>query len=219
MKRALVVLALAGAAATPVAAQLVGMPVWNSPKGGTGITINGDFGKPSTDAGGGSAFGARGSLGLGNIEVGVGLSSWKPSGASSSATSFGGDLAFRVIGGTLLPVSINLQGGAASTSSATSGGPKLLTATGAVGVSVSVPTPGISIEPYVSPGIRYYKLSGGTGSSNFGFAIGANVGFGMFGVHVAYDYTKGKNGAPNASIIGVGVHIGLKSPIGMPVAP
>jgi len=44
-------------------------------------------------------------------------------------------------------------------------------ATGAVGISVPLPTPGISIEPYFSPGIRYRNISlptpiGGTAPSS-----------------------------------------------------
>jgi len=78
MKRALTVFALAAAVAAPARAQWAGMPVWNSPKGGTGVTINGDFGKPNADLGKGSAFGGRATLGLGSLSVTAGMSSWKP---------------------------------------------------------------------------------------------------------------------------------------------
>ena len=63
MKRVVMILALAASAASPAAAQWFGMPAWNSPKGGTGITVSGDYGKPNTDALSGNAFGARGSSG------------------------------------------------------------------------------------------------------------------------------------------------------------
>jgi hypothetical protein len=59
MKRGLIMLALAVGAAAPASAQLLGMPVWNSPKGGSGITTSGDYGKPSNSSGGDSAFGLR----------------------------------------------------------------------------------------------------------------------------------------------------------------
>jgi len=215
MKRGLTILALTLGAASPAAAQLAGMPVWNNPKGGTGITISGDYGKPDNSSRGGNAFGARGSLGFGNLMVTAGIASWKPSGASSSATSIGGDLAFRAIGGSLIPLSINLQGGAAKTTG--TGFADLTTVTGAIGLSINVPTPGVSIEPYVSPGIRYSKASGSSGNSNFGFAIGANVGLGMLGFHLAYDYTKlsSSQGGGHASTIGLGAHVALKAPMGM----
>jgi hypothetical protein len=186
------------------------MPVWNSPSGGSGLTISGDYGKPNSGSGGGSAFGGRATLGLGTLSVTAGLDSYKPSGGTSG-TSFGGDVAFRVIGGPLAPVKINIQGGAAHTS-ANSGATVV---TGAVGIGVPLPMPGISIEPYVSPGVRYTKVNGllGGSSTNFGFAIGANIGFGMLGVHVAYDHSKLMG--ITQSIFGIGVHLALKVPMGM----
>jgi len=48
MKRTWLVIALAVGGATQASAQLIGMPVWNSPSGGSGLTINGDYGKPNT---------------------------------------------------------------------------------------------------------------------------------------------------------------------------
>jgi len=210
MKRGMIMLALAVGAAAPASAQFLGMPVWNSPKGGTGITIDGDYGKPSNTSGGGSAFGARGSIGFGTLTAGLGFASYKPSGATSSLSSIGADVAFRVIGGSLVPLAVNLQAGAAKTTC--TGCTDLTTITLAAGVSVNIPSPGISIEPYVSPGIRISKFSGLSSQSNFGFALGANVGFGMVGVHVAYDYTKGKSGAPNTSILGLGAHVAIKVP-------
>lgn len=213
MKRTWLLMALALGAAAPASAQLLGMPVWNSPSGGSGLTISGDYGKPSSGSGGGSAFGGRATLGLGTLSVTAGLDSYKPSGGSSS-TSFGGDVAFRVIGGPLVPVKINVQGGAAHTSA----GSGLTQVTGAVGIGVTLPMPGISIEPYVSPGIRYTKigaigLSPSTTGTNFGFAIGANVGFGMLGIHLAYDHSK--FAGATQSIFGIGAHLALKVPMGM----
>ena len=77
---------------------------------------------------------------------------------------------------------------------------------------MSVPTPGISIEPYLSLTNRWYKASGISGTtSNFGWTLGANANFGMLGFHVAYD----KEGDGGGGIIGIGAHIALKAPIGM----
>jgi hypothetical protein len=214
MKRTWILVAAAALAvggAAPASAQFFGMPVWNSPSGGSGLTINGDYGKPNSGSGGGSAFGGRATLGLGTLSVTAGADSYKPSGGSST-TSFGGDVAFRVIGGPLVPVKINIQGGAAHGSVSGTG---ITNVTGAVGIGVTLPMPGISIEPYISPGIRYNKIGGALGSSstNFGFAIGANVGFGMLGVHLAYDHSKVSG--QTVSIFGIGAHLALKVPMGM----
>jgi hypothetical protein len=212
MKRGMIVLGLSALFAAPAAAQWLGMPVWNDPKGGTGITISGDLAKPDSNYGKGTAFGARGTLGLGNLNLTLGLSSWKPQGATNSATSIGGQVAFRVIGGSLIPIAVNLQGGAGKVSCTGCSGTTLADA--AVGISLNLPTPGLNIEPYVSPGIRYSKVSGGTSSSNFGLALGVNVGLGMLGFHAAWDYQK-VTGGGHASTIGIGAHISLKAPVGL----
>ena len=219
MKRGMIMLGLSALLASPVAAQWLGMPVWNSPKGGTGITISGDLAKPDSTYGKGTAFGARGSLGLGNLNLTLGLASWKPEGATSSFTSVGGQVAFRVIGGSLIPIAVNLQGNAGKVS--LSGSPGTTLAGAAVGISVNLPPPGLNIEPYISPGLRYAKVSGGGSESDFGLALGVNVGLGMLGFHAAWDYQKTKAGgiytgvAGHFSTIGIGAHIALKAPVGM----
>ena len=218
MKRIPTIAALITLAATPLpaVAQWAGMPVWNNPKGGTGVTINGDLGIPNTNGGKGTAFGARVSLGLANISLTAGVSSWKPSGFSKSLTSVGGTAQFKVIGGSLIPVALNIQLGAGTTSSVDTGLatiPKVTTLLGGAGISVNVPTPGINIEPYLSISNRWDKPSGGSTESNVGWVLGANVGLGMLGLHVAYDSQK--LGGATRGIIGIGAHVALKAPLGM----
>ena len=116
MKRIAVLMTMIACAASPAVAQWQGMPAWNNPKGGTGITVNGDVGIPNSDAGKGTAFGARATLGLANISLTAGISSWKPNGFNSSTTSLGGVAQFRVIGGSLIPVALNIQLGAGTSS-------------------------------------------------------------------------------------------------------
>jgi hypothetical protein len=214
MNRMLASLAAVAFAVAPLAAQSLGMPNWSSPKGGTGVTISGDLGLPNADIGKGTAFGARGSIGLANINLTAAIASWKPKGASDSYTSIGGQAAFRVIGGSLIPVSISLQVGAAHVGAAN--GDSALMRLGLGGaVSVNVPTPGLSIEPYLAVSSRWYKFSGVSGTeSNIGWTLGANVGLGMLGLHVAYDSEDYGSGT-KAGIIGIGVHVALKAPIGM----
>jgi hypothetical protein len=214
MKRILVVGALTLGAAAPAAAQLAGMPVWNSPKGGTGITISGDYARPNSDWGKGNAFGVRGTVGLGTLSLTAGYASWNPSGATPNANSLGGDAAFRVIGGALIPVNVNLFAGGARTT--ISGSPNLTTLVAGAGVSISLPTPGVSIEPYLSLANRWHKLSGISGTnSNFGWTLGANLGLGgPLGVHIAYD-SESLGGGQTGGIIGIGAHLALKVPLGM----
>jgi len=219
MKRIAVLMTMIAGLASPAVAQWQGMPAWNNPKGGTGITINGDVGVPNTDAGKGTAFGARGTLGLANISFTAGLASWKPKGASASSTSVGGVVQFRAIGGSLIPVALNIQLGASTASAITTGTvtfPKMTNILIGAGLSVNVPTPGLSIEPYLSVSNRWHKPSGSGLStvSNIGWVLGANVGFGMLGLHVAYD-SENSGGGTTAGVIGIGVHVALKAPIGM----
>ena len=214
MKRMLTILAAAAFTVAPLAAQSLGMPNWSSPKGGTGVTISGDLGLPNADLGKGTAYGARATLGLANISLTAGLASWKPKGLPSSFTSVGGQAAFRVIGGSLIPVALSLQAGVAHVGKAN--GDSALTRLGLGGaVSVNVPTPGISIEPYLAVNNRWYKRSGVSGTdSNIGWTIGANLGLGMLGLHLAYD-SENFGGGTTGGILGIGVHFSLNAPIGM----
>ncbi len=212
MKRIATIAALIGLGATPAVAQWAGMPVWNNPKGGTGVTIDGDLGLPNSNGGKGTAFGARATLGIANISLTAGLSSWKPSGATSSTTSVGGVAQFKVIGGSLIPVAVNFQLGGGTTN-AVGTQPKVTMLVAGAGISVNVPTPGLNIEPYLSVGNRWNKPSGGSTLSNVGWVVGANVGFGMLGLHFAYDSQK--LGGVTRGIIGIGAHVALKAPIGM----
>ena len=215
MKRILTSAGLVLLCAAPAAAQFAGMPVWNSPKGGTGITISGDFGLPGAGAGKGTAFGARASVGLANLTVTGGLATWTLDGRTEALTSFGGGATFRVIGGSLLPVAINLITGAARSTAIGSGVtliPAMTSIVAGGGVSAKLPTPGFSIEPYVSLTNRWAVASGGT-SSNFGVTFGANLGLGLFGVHLAYDTVSGSGASQG--IFGLGAHVALKAPLGL----
>jgi hypothetical protein len=213
MKRILTVLAASALAVSPLAAQSLGMPNWSNPKGGTGIMLSGDIAMPNGDLGDGTAYGARGSFGFGAITLTAGLASWKPDGLGESFTSFGGQGAFRVIGGSLIPVALSLQLDAARIGEAN--GEPATTRVGLGGaISVNVPTPGLSIEPYLAVSNRWYAASGLDTEANVGWTLGANVGLGMWGLHVAYD-SENFGGGTNAGIIGFGAHFSLKTPMGL----
>jgi hypothetical protein len=222
MNRAALILATSALLiAAPAAAQWTGMPVWNSPKGGTGITISGDWGKPDSTYGKGNAFGARASLGLSALTFTAGVASYKPEGLNDRTTSVGGQVDFRVIGGSLLPVAVSVQAGAGVSGKITAGAtpyPKITTVTGAVGFSVPLPTPGVSIEPYFAPGLRYRRETERGGAlpnrsdTKFAYVIGANASFGMFGLHLAYDYQDSDAG--DITVFGLGAHVDLRLPGG-----
>lgn len=201
------VLALA-LVATPAAAQLAGMPMWNSPKGGAGFTISGDYGMPSDDAGGGSAFGARAAFGISKFTLGLAYANYEPDGASEATQSIGGNLAFRVIGGSLNPLNVNIIGGGATTAELT--GPVSFSQVGTfwagAGASLSLPL----IEPYITLSNRWNTPSGSDTESDFGWTIGANATMGMFGLHLAYDSQD--FGGTTRGVFGAGLHVSFGVP-------
>ena len=203
--------------AMPAAAQWLGEPAWNDPTAGTGFTIYGDYSRPNSDAGGGTAFGGRVALGAGIFTLTGGVSSWDPDLVSQRLLSVGGTAGFRLIGGSLIPVAVNLQLGGGHSFEVTSSTTTIPVQTmlqAAVGLSVPLPLPIVSIEPFVSPGIRYHHYSNVAAGApdhevHFGWVIGGNVGVGPLGIHVAYDSEKFDAGTTH-SVFGVGASIGLR---------
>src|SRR5207248_9239074 len=108
----------------------------------------------------------------------------------------------RLIGGSLVPVAVNLQVGGGHSMEITSSTSTVSLQTmflGAVGVSVPLHTSMVSVEPYVSPGARYRRyLNVAPGApdheTNFGWVIGANPGSGPLRFHVPHDSEKFTDG-------------------------
>jgi len=224
MRRAVVILGLVFMPGGPLVAQWTGMPAWNDPAGGTGVVIAADWGMPNDAAGNGDAYGARASLGLGAVSVTAGVGSYKPSGFTDATTTWGGQVAFRLIGGSLTPIAVNLQVGAGTSSSIASGTataayPQITTIVGAVGIAVPLPTPGISIEGFFSPGMRHREVTErGSGlpdisETKFGYTVGGNIGFGAFGIHLAYDHQETSSGS--TGVFGLGMHLAFRPPLGL----
>ena len=145
------------------------------------------------------------------------MSSWKSDLVSDRITTFGGTATFRLIGGSLIPVAVNLQlGGGHSMEirSTTTTVPVQTMGAAAVGVSALLPTPVVSVEPYISPGMRYHHYSNVAPGvpdheTNFGWVIGGNLGFGPVGIHLAYDSEKFGDGKTHG-VFGMGASIGLR---------
>jgi hypothetical protein len=197
-------------------AQLPGMPVWNSPKGGTGLTVAGDVGFPDSVGGKGTTCAARVVLGLQALSVGATVGVRNPSGTGPNVTEYGGTLAYRLIGGSLIPLSVNLQGGYAGYSRAST---NYSHATAAIGFAIDLPTPGVTVEPWVAPGVRinHAGASGAIASQTntaFGVAGGLTIGMGMMGLHAAMDY-EGVKGGGHATTLGIGVHLAIRPSFGL----
>ena len=208
MKRVLSVVGLTLFLAAPAAAQFIYMPTWNSPKGGTGVTVSGDYGMPDDNDGGGSAFGGRASVGFSRFTVYGGVTSWTPVGGVAF-TSFGGGVRVRFIGGCLVPVAVNLIAGGATANDVGSIG-NLTNAVAGAGVSASLPIPGFSLEPYINL-LSRWSITDADTESGFGATFGANVTMGLFGAHLAWETVTINDEARGT--FGIGLHVTLKSPI------
>ena len=229
-----VMVSVLGLLATPALAQMLGNPVYFSPKQGVGLTIAGDFGRGLNDASGKTNyFGGRATLGLPMVAITAGGGSAKPSGGTS-LTSFGGDVAVTVLKGPMVPVTISLQGGAAY-SSVTVLGTKIKTLHAPLGAAVAfnVKSPGASVEPWVAPRVDITRTTlSGTGTSgsstdtHVGASAGLNVGLPSgLGFHLGLDYIyiKGAGAISSADVspfvVGVGAHYTIKIPSLGPVGP
>jgi len=191
---------------SPLSAQFIGMPVWNSPQGGDVFTVSGDYSRPDSRYGDGSASGARASRGYGLVTVTLGFSGWRPEAPGQRFRSYGGGAALRLTGGSALPIAVNLQAGVAHADSFTTRSSQT-TVTGALGVSAPLSKGRLSIEPYVTPGIRYRDVNG----ARIGYAVGTNVHVGLIGLHIAYD-TERLRGGGSVGVFGIGADLVFRRP-------
>src|SRR5262245_9324879 len=98
--------------ARPASAQLLGTPVYLNPKGGTGLTLSGDFGRTASTKVNGttasnkpSAIGGRVNLGLPFFTVGLGAAIFDPKiTTQNNEVQYEGTAAFKVFGAPLVPI-------------------------------------------------------------------------------------------------------------------
>jgi hypothetical protein len=243
--RVLSLLGLSLVCAAPSWAQMQAMPVYFSPKGGTGITLDGDFGRISSTKIGGvstvnhpTAFGGRAYLGLPIVTLGVGVSVYDTKIANQvNATQYMGSAAFKVLGGPLVPLAVSLQAGVGYLKFGSgTGATKTVSAPVGLGFALNIPTPGASLEPWAAARLQVNSISTGGGTTSvsqtrigYGLSGGLNLGLPIgLGLHVAADWSvfgaKAGSLIPIAQVkqeqltIGVGVHYMIKLP-GLPGIP
>lgn len=208
----LLVLVALAAGTVPARAQVTGLPVHNAGVAG-GLTIGGEVGFPDEDYGKGTAFGARGTLGLGPVGIGAVISRWNPKGPADAHTAVGGYLNLKVFGGPLVPLSVTLQGGAEY---AKSGGVRAVHAPIGLGIALKIPNPALAIKPWLAPRLDLVRTSGSgittDTESNFGISGGVDFSLlGGLGFGVAYDRTWAGNDL-NPSVFSAGVNYAIKIP-------
>lgn len=213
-------------AALPATAQMAGNPVYVPVGTGTGIRLAGDFGRGLNDASAKTTyFGGRATLGLPMLYVTAGAGLVKPSedfvpGAESDL-AFGAAVGLHVLNLPLVPVKVSAQVGAGYLKS---GDDKQYDLPVSVGVALKLPTPGLSISPWLAPRLHVRRFDPAVGEADTDARIGASGGvnatFGMIGVHLAADYVRFS--APEGSglsssdvspwIFGAGLSVGLTVP-------
>ncbi len=211
--------------AQPAAAQLNSMPVLYSPKGGTGFTLYGDFGKGMNDESRkNTAFGAHAVLGVSAISLGVGVGTVIAGigGLDENSFQWMGMAAFRILGGGVLPAALTVQAGygrlAPNDTTAEVNIPV------GIGISVSAPIPGFTLELWGAPrfNVRRVTVNDATETqTGFGLSAGINVGFSIgLGGYVAMDWVSlsDESGGDfpligrSPAILGVGLSFNIKLP-------
>jgi hypothetical protein len=207
------------ALATAARAQLSGIPVYYNPRGGVGIGVAGDLGFPNTDAGGGTAYGVSGSLGAGPLTFTGMVGAWSPKGYSGQ-TSYGGNVAYRLLGGGFLPIAVAVQAGIGQVKMpgpvfGLSSAGTVTRTTIPVGLGIGFDPPLFPLKPWIAPRVEFTKVSGGGGSST-DFRVSAGANFNLLlglGVHAAAEWGKIKGTTKNAIIFGVGAHFNFHVPL------
>lgn len=160
-----------GLTVSTAAAQPSQLPTYAA-VGAVGVTIEGDFARGLNDESGKTNyFGGRIELGLPMFNVYAGAGSYKPSGGDSQIT-FGGAAAVKVVQGPAMPVGVAIQAGLGYESD--EGFNFMRVPFGPV-LSFNVPSPTVSVTPWIMPRGELWRFSGG-GESQTEFGFGASGG-------------------------------------------
>jgi opacity protein-like surface antigen len=227
MKRSIVIAACAAlgvfAGAGTVRAQLPGIPVYNTVVP-AGFTIAADVAFPSSSTHLGTSFAGTGAFGTGRFgfTLSIGATSVKADTVSLTQATIGGTVNWKVFGGPLIPLAVNLQAGVAywefgdpDSNFVAGGTEKIENFHVPVGVSfvLTIPTPGMAIKPWIAPRVDYSRttLDGlSSDATEFAFSIGLDLAFlNGLGVRAAYDWMK--SDGSTLSTIGVGLNYSFKT--------
>lgn len=216
MKRLIVVaaaVALAAFAGVGTAgAQLPGIPVYNSPVS-SGFTIAADVGFPNDATGLGTSYAITGAFGTGLFGFTGSIGGTKIEAINTTRITVGGTANWKIFGGPLVPLAINLQAGVAYWEGALDS--KNLRVPIGVSAMLTIPNPGMAIKPWIAPRVDLLRTESGNVTSHqqvFAFSIGLDLAFlNGLGVRAAYDWNEGTPGSAE-STIGVGLNYALKTP-------
>ena len=220
--RRTVALAFAAASllAVPARAQVLGLPVYGAGVS-SGISLNADYGFATTDPGSAKAktIGLTGGVALGPLGVTATYASTNPEGAGDNQSSLGATANMKVFGGPLIPVSVNAQVGVGYWNVKDGFAPgvdqKYVNVPVSLGIALNIPTPGLSIKPWIAPRMQYSRTSGGADDSQTKFGISAGVNLGLIGGingRIAYDQISLDNNVKN-KVFSVGLGWNFNVPV------
>ena len=213
MKRLLpgiVALCAALGSAPSLAGQAIGLPVYNAGIP-TGLGVYADIAFPNDAAGGGTAYGATGRLGLGPFGATATVARYNPEGPGDQLTTVGGTLNYKVFGGPLVPLTVTLQGGAGY---GKENDVKLYRFPVGLGLALTIPNPALAIRPWLAPRLDIARASTTAGSNtetNFGISGGVELNLlSGLGLHASYDRVFADVDDP--SIFAAGRHYTFRVP-------
>jgi hypothetical protein len=196
--------------APSLAGQVTGLPVYNSGIP-TGLGLFADIGFPNDAAGGGTAYGATGRLGVGPFGATATVARFNPEGPGDQLTSVGGTLNYKVFGGPLVPLTVTLQGGAGY---AKQDDVSFYRFPVGLGLALTIPNPALAIKPWLAPRLDVARVSGPLGSdteSNFGISGGVELNLlSGLGLHASYDRVF--SDVEDPSIFAAGLHYTFRVP-------
>jgi len=214
-------LAAASLVAVPVRAQVLGLPVYGAGVG-SGISLNADYGFLTVDPGANKAktIGLTGGVALGPLGVTATYASTNPDAAGAdNQSSLGATANMKVFGGPLIPVSVNAQVGVGYWKVKDGFAPgvdqKYVNVPVSLGFAFNIPTPGLSIKPWIAPRMQYTRSTGGADDSQTKFGISAGVNLGLVGGingRIAYDQISMDNNVKN-KVFSVGLGWNFNVPV------
>lgn len=215
MKRLIVVAAAVAlvvfVGAETAGAQLPGIPVYNTPVA-SGFTIGADLAFPSDATGLGTSYAITGAFGTGLFGFTGSIGGTKVEALNKTQVTVGGTANWKVFGGPLIPLAVNLQAGVAYWEGAFDS--KNLHVPVGVSAVLTIPTPGMAIKPWIAPRVDFSQAKVGSTTSDqteFAFSIGLDLAFlNGLGVRAAYDWMRVDDST--LSTIGVGLNYSLKTP-------
>ncbi|MCH8937814.1 MAG: hypothetical protein IH966_00210 [Gemmatimonadetes bacterium] len=220
--------------AGPAVAQMNSIPVYFNPKGGTGLMVAVDLGRGINDESGkNTAVAFRTALGIGPVTIGgsVGLVNPDEGGlvGRELESQYMGNIALRLFGGGLLPVSLSLQGGV-GVLTLDDTNKEIITVPIGLGLGFSIPTPGFSFDPWIAGRYTFVRTKDATfpvaataNQNSFGISGGLNFNFLMgLGFHVAGDWQRNpaELSIPKTKpfVLGIGLNYTFRMP-GLPGVP